>query len=62
MGKRSNFEKRARDYYKTPAKAVEPLIPFLSKSKPIADYTAGRWGSMQALDRAWIRDRNSERY
>lgn len=29
MGKRSDFEKRARDFYPTPKEAVEPLIPFL---------------------------------
>lgn len=28
MGKRSNFERIERDFYKTPQKAVEPLIPF----------------------------------
>lgn len=31
MGRRSNFERRERDYYKTPIKAVEPLIPHLPK-------------------------------
>ena len=29
MGKRSDFEKRDRDYYPTPMEAVAPLIPFL---------------------------------
>lgn len=33
IGKRSNFERRERDYYKTPIKAVEPLIPHLPKGK-----------------------------
>lgn len=31
MGKRSTFERRERDFYPTPFKAVEPLIPFLDK-------------------------------
>jgi len=29
MGKRSNFERREADFYPTPAKAVQPLIPYL---------------------------------
>jgi hypothetical protein len=31
MGKRSNFERRERDYYPTPAAAVPPLIPHLRR-------------------------------
>lgn len=31
MGKRSEFERRERDYYPTPRKAVEPLIPHLER-------------------------------
>lgn len=30
MGKRSNFERKERDYYKTPLEAVIPLLPFIS--------------------------------
>ena len=29
MGKRSNFKRNPRDYYKTPEKAVKPLLPFI---------------------------------
>lgn len=29
MGKRSNFERRERDFYPTPPAAVAPLLPFL---------------------------------
>lgn len=29
MGKRSNFERRDRDFYPTPKKAVDPLIPYV---------------------------------
>lgn len=29
MGKRSDFERKPRDYYVTPLKAVEPLVPHL---------------------------------
>jgi hypothetical protein len=31
MGKRSNFERRAADFYPTPRKAAEPLIAFLQR-------------------------------
>lgn len=31
MGKRSNFERKPRDYYPTPLKAVIPLIPHLDQ-------------------------------
>ena len=43
MGKRSNFERRERDFYPTPAKAVEPLIPFLRAAgvKTFAEPCAG---------------------
>jgi hypothetical protein len=29
MGKRSNFERRERDFYPRPFEAVPPLIPYL---------------------------------
>lgn len=29
MGKRSDFEKRERDYYRTPLEPIKPLIPYL---------------------------------
>jgi hypothetical protein len=31
IGKRSNFERRASDFYPTPLEAVPPLIPFLRR-------------------------------
>lgn len=31
MGKRSNFERKPRDFYPTPFEAVEPLIPHLEQ-------------------------------
>lgn len=33
MGKRSNFKRNPRDYYRTPEKAVYPLIPHLSAAR-----------------------------
>jgi hypothetical protein len=41
MGKRSNFERRAADFYKTPRAAVVPLIPFLGGIKTFAEPCAG---------------------
>src|SRR4051812_21389076 len=33
MGKRSNFERRERDFYPTPRKAVLPLVPYLRRDR-----------------------------
>lgn len=41
MGKRSEFEKRDRDYYPTPKSAVEPLIPFLPEYFTYVEPCAG---------------------
>ena len=32
MGKRSNFERKPKDFYATPAEAVIPLLPYVSGS------------------------------
>ncbi len=31
MGKRSNFERKERDFYKTPIEGIMPLLPYLEK-------------------------------
>ena len=41
MGKRSNFERRAADFYPTPRAAVVPLIPYLRGVKTFAEPCAG---------------------
>jgi len=41
MGKRSNFERRNRDDYPTPAKAVTPLVPWLAGIRTFAEPCAG---------------------
>jgi hypothetical protein len=41
MGKRSNFERRERDFYPTPLKAVLPLIPHLSGVRRFAEPCCG---------------------
>lgn len=41
MGKRSDFEKNQRDWYRTPVEAVKPLMPFLPKDFFYAEPNAG---------------------
>jgi len=41
MGKRSNFERKPRDFYSTPFVAVEPLIEHLPKHFTFAEPCAG---------------------
>jgi hypothetical protein len=41
MGKRSNFERRDRDFYPTPFAAVPPLIPHLRGIRTFAEPCAG---------------------
>lgn len=41
MGKRSNFERRERDYYPTPLDAVKPLLPHLKPRTYFLEPCAG---------------------
>lgn len=41
MGKRSNFERRERDFYPTPKEAVLPLLPYLWGVSSYAEPCAG---------------------
>ena len=41
MGKRSDFERNERDYYPTPYKAVEPLLPHLPPNSRFNEPCAG---------------------
>lgn len=41
MGKRSNFERRDRDFYPTPYEAVVPLLPHLTPSARFCEPCAG---------------------
>lgn len=41
MGKRSDFKRIARDYYKTPEHAVTPLVPFLKDVQTYCEPCAG---------------------
>ena len=41
MGKRSDFERKPRDFYPTPREAIEPLIPHLPETGLFAEPCAG---------------------
>jgi len=49
MGKRSDFERRERDFYPTPVKAVEPLIPHLPHRFTYVEPCAGKGDLVKAL-------------
>ena len=41
MGKRSDFERKPRDFYPTPMEAVKPLIPHMPRKFTFAEPCAG---------------------
>ena len=49
VGKRSDFERRERDFYPTPVKAVEPLIPHLPDRFTYVEPCAGKGDLVKAL-------------
>jgi hypothetical protein len=50
VGKRSDFPREPRDLYRTPLKAVEPLIPFLKGVKRFAEPCAGEGDLVRHLE------------
>ena len=54
MGKRSNFERRERDFYPTPAKAVEPLLPHLNGVRRFCEPCAGNGALIDHLEAAGL--------
>jgi hypothetical protein len=52
MGKRSNFERRERDTYDTPAKAVLPLLPHIDRAVMFVDPCAGSGALVTHLEAA----------
>lgn len=50
MGKRSDFARKPRDFYPTPLKAVEPLIPFLNGTKRFAEPCSGEGDLVRHLE------------
>lgn len=49
MGKRSSFERKPRDYYRTPIEAVEPLRPFLQETQNFCEPCAGDGALVRSL-------------
>ncbi len=49
MGKRSNFERNPRDFYRTPVEAVEPLIPFIQDVDSFCEPCAGDGALVRSL-------------
>ena len=49
MGKRSSFERKPRDYYRTPIEAVEPLRPFLQETQTFCEPCAGDGALIRSL-------------
>ena len=50
MGKRSNFERKPRDFYETPIEAVEPLLPHLPEDFTFAEPCAGNGALIKHLE------------
>jgi hypothetical protein len=50
MGKRSNFERKPRDYYQTPFEAVKPLLPHLPDDFKFAEPCAGDGALVEHLE------------
>jgi hypothetical protein len=55
MGKRSNFERRERDFYPTPRAAVVPLIPHLRGIRTFAEPCAGEGDLVRHLESFGLR-------
>ena len=50
MGKRSDFERKPRDFYPTPMEAVEPLLPHLPEDFLFAEPCAGNGALIKHLE------------
>jgi hypothetical protein len=55
MGKRSDFERKERDFYPTPLKAVSPLIPWLRGIRTFAEPCAGDGALVRHLESFGLR-------
>ena len=51
MGKRTNFERKARDFYPTPFEAVAPLLPHLPERLRFDEPCAGDGALIRHLDK-----------
>lgn len=59
MGKRSDFERRERDFYPTPAEAVAPLLPHLNGISSFVEPCAGDGALIDHLQAAGLECRNA---
>lgn len=50
MGKRSDFERRERDFYPTPREAVAPLLPYLRPATSFIEPCAGDGALVRTLE------------
>ncbi len=55
MGKRSDFEREALDFYPTPMAAVNPLLPFLMPGGTFCEPCAGAGDLVRHLEAAGLR-------
>ena len=67
MGKRSDFERRPRDFYPTPIEAVEPLVPHLPNGFTFAEPCAGNGALVLHLESGeghcmWTSDIEPQQY
>jgi hypothetical protein len=54
MGKRSNFERKERDFYATPEECIVPLLPFLRDVSTFAEPCAGDGSLVRHLEKHWL--------
>ena len=54
MGKRSSFERKPRDFYRTPPSAVDALLPFLSDYQTYCEPCAGDGALIDTLAHAGL--------
>ena len=54
MGKRSDFERKPRDFYPTPYAAVVPLLPHILDLNTFAEPCGGNGALMEHLEKNWL--------
>jgi len=54
MGKRSDFERKERDFYATPQECIVPLLPFLKSVNTFAEPCSGDGSLVRHLEKKWL--------
>ena len=62
MGRRSDFPRIPKDAYVTPAKAVQPLLPFLASNTRFIEPAAGDASLIGHLEGVWSHLRRRVRH